>query len=112
MAESDRDDIGAILVGRLIRSYRDEVRRNDRRLSKEGLLDLMVERCEGSAAYWYRSMINVAVNRIAVDAGKRVTRFNVSHDGRWEEEMVETGEGRTPRPEDSSTRTSTSLAGT
>ena len=112
MAESDRDDSGAVLVGRLIRSYRDEVRRDCRRLSQEGPLDLMVERGEESAAYCDRSMISAAVNRRAVAAGKCVTRFNVSHDGRWEEEMVETGEGRTPRPEDSSTRTSTSLAGT
>ena len=58
MAESDRDDSGAVLVGRLIRSYRDEVRRNGRRLTQEGLLDLMVEQGEDSAAYWDRSMIS------------------------------------------------------
>ena len=58
MAESDRDASGAALVGRLIRSYREEVRRNGRRLTQEGLLDLMVERGEESAAYWYRSMIS------------------------------------------------------
>ncbi len=58
MAESDRDDSGAVLVGRLIRSYRGEVRRNGRRLTQEGLLDLMVEQGEDSAAYWDRSMIS------------------------------------------------------
>lgn len=41
--ESHRNDSAATLVGRLIRSYRDDVRSNGRRLSQEGLLDLMVE---------------------------------------------------------------------
>ena len=63
MAESDRDDSGAVLVGRLIRTYRDEVRRDGRRLSQEGLLDLMVERGEESATYCDRSMISAKVNR-------------------------------------------------
>ena len=58
MAEFDRDDSGAVLVGRLIRSYRDDGRRNGRRLTQDGLLDLMVERGEESAAYWDRSMIS------------------------------------------------------
>ncbi len=58
MADFDRDDSAAVLVGRLIRSYRDDVRRNGRRLTQEGLLDLMVERGEDSAAYWDRSMIS------------------------------------------------------
>ena len=59
MAESDRDASGAVLVGRLIRSYREEVRHNNgRRLTQEGLLDLMVERGEEAAAYWDRSMIS------------------------------------------------------
>ncbi|MCE2458130.1 MAG: hypothetical protein J4G14_09990 [Dehalococcoidia bacterium] len=58
MAESDRDDSAALLVGRLIRSYRDDARRNGRRLTQEGLLALMVEKGEDSAAYWDRSMIS------------------------------------------------------
>ena len=58
MVESDRGDSAAILVGRLIRSYRDDVRRNGRRLTQEGILTLMVERGEESAAYWDRSMIS------------------------------------------------------
>ena len=58
MTESDRNDSGAVLVGRLIRSYRDEARRNGRRLTQEGLLDLMVELGDESAASWDRSMIS------------------------------------------------------
>ena len=57
MVDSDRDDSAAILIGRLIRSYRDDVRRNGRRLSQEGLLDLMVERGEAVAADLDRSSI-------------------------------------------------------
>ena len=53
-----RDDSAAIQVGRLIRSYRDDARRNGRRLSQEGLLDLMVERGEESAADLDRSSIS------------------------------------------------------
>ena len=58
MAESDRDDSATLLVGRLIRSYRDDSRRNGRHLTQEGLLALMVEKGEDSAAYWDRSMIS------------------------------------------------------
>ena len=58
MAESDRDDSATLLVGRLIRSYRDDSRRNGRRLTQEGLLALMVEKGEDLAAYWDRSMIS------------------------------------------------------
>ena len=57
MVGSDRDDSAAILIGRLIRSYRDDVRRNGRRLSQEGLLDLMVERGEAVTADLDRSTI-------------------------------------------------------
>ncbi len=58
MVDSDRDDSAAILVGRLIRSYRDDVRRNGRRLSQDGLLDLMVERGDEFAADLDRSNIS------------------------------------------------------
>ena len=58
MDESHRDDGAAILVGRLIRSYRDDVRGNGRRLSQEGLLDLMVERGEEYAADLDRSSVS------------------------------------------------------
>ena len=58
MAGFDRDDSAAILLGRLIRSYRDDVRRNGRRLTQEGLLDLMVERGEEFAADLDRSNIS------------------------------------------------------
>ena len=44
MNESRGDDSAAILAGRLVRSYRDDARRNGKRLSLEGLLDLMVDR--------------------------------------------------------------------
>ena len=56
--ESHGDDSAAILVGRLVRSYRDEARRNGRRLSQEGLLDLMAERGEGYAADLDRSSLS------------------------------------------------------
>ena len=56
--ESHRDDGAAILVGRLIRSYRDDARRNGRRLSQEGLLDLMVERGEEYASDMDRSSVS------------------------------------------------------
>ena len=46
MDDSQRDDSAAVLVGRLIRSYRKEVERNGRELTQEGLLDLMAERGE------------------------------------------------------------------
>ena len=56
--ESHRDDSAAVLVGRLIRSYRDDGRSRGRRLSQDGLLDLMVERGEGYAADWDRSSVS------------------------------------------------------
>ena len=58
MPDSDSNRSAAILVGRLIRSYRGEVRRNGRGLSQEGLLDLMVERGEDYAASLERSSIS------------------------------------------------------
>ena len=58
MASSDRNDSAAILVGRLIRSYRDDGRRNGRRLTQEGLLDLMIERGEEFADDLDRSNIS------------------------------------------------------
>ena len=58
MAGSDTDDGAAVLVGRLIRSYRDDVRLNGRRLSQDGLLTLMVERGEGYAADLDRSNVS------------------------------------------------------
>ena len=58
MNESHGDDSAAILVGRLVRSYRDEARRNGRRLSQEGLLDLMAERGEEYAADLDRSSLS------------------------------------------------------
>ena len=50
MANSERNGGAAVLVGRIIRSYRDDVRQNGRRLSQDGLLELMVERGESYAA--------------------------------------------------------------
>ena len=50
MADSEKDDGAAVLVGRFIRSYRYDAGRNGRRLSQEGLLELMVERGESYAA--------------------------------------------------------------
>ena len=58
MAETDRDDSKDILVGRLIRSYRDEFRHNGRRLSQDGLIDLMLERGEEFAESLDRSRIS------------------------------------------------------
>ena len=58
MTESHGDDSAAILVGRLVRSYRDDARRSGRRLSQEGLLDLMVERGEEYAADLDRSSVS------------------------------------------------------
>ena len=58
MDDSHKDDSAAILVGRLIRSYRDDVRSNGRRLSQDGLLDLMVERGEEYAADLDRSSVS------------------------------------------------------
>ena len=48
----------AILVGRLIRSYRNDVRINGKRLSQDGLLYLMVERGEEFAADLDRSSVS------------------------------------------------------
>ena len=50
MDESHKDDGTAVLVGRLIRSYRDDLKHNGRRLTQEGLLDLMGARGEEWAA--------------------------------------------------------------
>ena len=58
MAGSETADGAAVLVGRLIRSYRDDVRLNGRRLSQDGLLTLMVERGEGYAADLDRSNVS------------------------------------------------------
>ena len=58
MRNYHRVDGSAILVGRLIRSYRDDARRNGGRLSQEGLLDLMVERGEEYAADLDRSSLS------------------------------------------------------
>ncbi len=58
MADNDRNKSAAVLVGRLIRSYRSDAHRNGRGLSQEGLLDLMVERGEGYAASLDRSSIS------------------------------------------------------
>ena len=46
MVESSRDDSADILLGRLIRSYRDDARREGGRLSQDGLINLMIERGE------------------------------------------------------------------
>ena len=58
MAGSGRDDSRDILVGRLIRSYRDDVRRKGRRLSQDGLIDLMIERGEKYAENLDRSSVS------------------------------------------------------
>ena len=58
MNDSQKDDSAAILVGRLIRSYRDDVRSKAKRLSQEGLLYLMVERGEEFAADLDRSSVS------------------------------------------------------
>ena len=58
MGELHNDHSAAILVGRLIRSYRDDARSEGRRLSQEGLLNLMVERGEEYAADLDRSNIS------------------------------------------------------
>ena len=58
MDESPRDDSAAVLVGRLIRSYRNDVRINGKRLSQDGLLYLMVERGEEFAADLDRSSVS------------------------------------------------------
>ena len=58
MDESHRDDRAAVLVGRLIRSYRDDIRHNGRRLSQEGFLELMVARGEEYAGDLDRSTLS------------------------------------------------------
>ena len=58
MDESHRDDGTAVLVGRLIKSYRVDARGNGGRLSQDGLLDLMVERGEEYAVDLDRSSVS------------------------------------------------------
>ena len=58
MDHSQKDDSAATLVGRLIRSYRDDFRPNGRRLSQEGLLELMVARGEEYATNLDRSAVS------------------------------------------------------
>ena len=58
MEESRKNDSAAILVGRLIRSYRNDVRINGKRLSQDGLLDLMVDRGEEYAGELDRSNVS------------------------------------------------------
>ena len=50
MADLEKNDRAAVLVGKFIKSHRDAARRNGRRLSQGGLLELMAERGEGHAA--------------------------------------------------------------
>ena len=56
--DSEHRRLRAILVGRLIRSYRNDVRINGKRLSQDGLLYLMVERGEEFAADLDRSSVS------------------------------------------------------
>ena len=58
MDDFHRDASAAVLIGRLIRSYRDDARRHGQRLSQDGLLDLMVERGEEYAANLDRSSVS------------------------------------------------------
>lgn len=58
MDDSHKDESAAILVGRLIRSYRDDVRSKGKRLTQEGLLDLMAERGEEYADELDRSSVS------------------------------------------------------
>ena len=58
MDDSHRDDSAATLVGRLIRSYRNDVISNGKRLTQEGLLYLMVERGEEYATDLDRSNVS------------------------------------------------------
>ncbi len=58
MDDSHRDDGAAVLVGRLLRSYRDDARSNGRRLSQDGLLDLMAARGEEFATDLDRSTVS------------------------------------------------------
>lgn len=56
--EPARNRTAAVLVGRLIRSYRSGARRNGRGLTQEGLLGLMVEHGEDYAASLDRSSVS------------------------------------------------------
>ena len=58
MDDTHKDDSAAILLGRLIRSYRDDVISNGKRLTQEGLLYLMVERGEEYATDLDRSNVS------------------------------------------------------
>ena len=58
MLDPEHRRLRAIQVGRLIRSYRNDVRINGKRLSQDGLLYLMVERGEEFAADLDRSSVN------------------------------------------------------
>ena len=58
MADSERNNSQAALVGRLIKSYRSGAGRNGRGLTQEGLLSLMVERGENYAVRLDRSTIS------------------------------------------------------
>ena len=58
MLDPEHRRLRAILVGRLIRSYRNDVRINGKRLSQDGLLYLMVERGEEFAADLDRSSVS------------------------------------------------------
>ena len=58
MIDQDRNDSNAVLVGRLIRSYRHDFSRGGRRLSQDGLLDLMSERGEDYAENLDRSSVS------------------------------------------------------
>ena len=58
MDESHRNDGAAVLVGKLIRSYRDDLSDNRRRLTQEGLLSLMVELGEEYAVNLDRSRLS------------------------------------------------------
>ena len=58
MDESHKDGGAAVLVGRLIRSYRDDMKPNGRRLSQEGLIDLMAARGEECTADLDRSTLS------------------------------------------------------
>ena len=70
MDESHRNDSAAVLVGKLIRSYRDDLSDNRRRLTQEGLLSLMVELGEEYAVNLDRSRLsNWETGKVAGAAG-------------------------------------------
>lgn len=58
MTNFDKDRSAAVLVGRLVRSYRTQRLRNGRELSQGGLIDLMVERGEEYAYRLDRSRLS------------------------------------------------------